>query len=245
MLVSCKVAMELEDSQIPPLPFANSEHEVRALVALYFEKNEFSSSQPQFKKNVNTVLRDMNIPEQDQKRLKSVFEDYYQFIETVVNYIKKTASNSKTEKGTFKYPKKNYVYYDNVEELWFVNLEKLHNSQTKFDNINIFVGQVVFIFNPTERDGKIIVSKDEYKVRVYGANTPAQVLQNWQQQLVQASQCTCGNTPCTCGAGLPNAPDEEKGSDESVYEKWDKLMQNTRDRDIVLVYQDGVEKMRF
>ena len=145
--------------------------------------------------------------------------------------------------GTFTYDdKKDFIYYDEDDGNWCVDLEKLQNRQAKYDNIDLYTGQVIIIFNSEAIGKPITVRTDKIEIPENNDNsTIQQLLSNMQLMGHQIQNCTCKQVPCTCGAVTPPQPVKE----DDKYLEWANIMGAALDRDVILVYQDGELKMRF
>ena len=248
MLKSSEIALKFPEEKIPLLPGLENDHEVRAVIALHVELTVFcDGKKKEYKKNIPEVFEDLNISDEDtQKRILAVLDKYEAFLKTLIEHLHSKGKVKDPSKGTFEYRAQDYIFYDEDEGYWFVDIEKLQANEAKYDDLNLYDGQTVIVFNPTVRNGRMLVDTTGVKVRTSVGSTKSQMMQQFQQQLAAASQCTCGNTPCTCGAGVPPGfvDDDEEGP-ENPYEEWDELMSKATDRDIILVYQDGELSMRF
>jgi hypothetical protein len=244
MLNSSETAKQYPDEMIPGIPGLNTDDEVKAIIAMHLEKTVFQNhDENTFQSAVEQIFEDFGISDkEDQERIKRVFLMCSEILPTVVQYLQREAlgkDKNSTEKGTFEYPAQPYIYYDDEECYWCVDIEKLQEMEAKYDNIDLSSGQIIFIFNPTERRGRLIVDNTGMKVRTAEESG---LLQNMQAMLAMSAQCTCGNKPCTCGSGNQNQLDDDSSNE---FEEWDKLMSKANDRDVILVYQDGEEAMRF
>ncbi|MBC8553457.1 MAG: hypothetical protein H8D23_27900 [Candidatus Brocadiales bacterium] len=250
MLQSSEIALKFPEEKIPLLPGLENDHEVRAVIALHIELTVFcDNDQTQYEENIPEVFEDLNISDEDtQERILAVLAKYEAFLKTLIAHLHSKGKVKDPAKGTFEYRAQDYIYYDEKEGYWFVGIEELQALEAKYDDLNLYDGQVVIVFNPTTVNGRMMVDTTGVKVRTAHDGTRSQMLQQFQQQLAAASQCTCGNTPCTCGAGAPPGfvdDDEEPEEPENPFEEWDELMSKATDRDIILVYKDGELDMRF
>lgn len=239
MLKSSEIVLKFPDRDIPPFPIFDKDIHIRAMIGLHIEKTLFcDGNETKYKKNIPKLLSDLNITDKPiRKKIKEAVETYEEFLITLLEVLHKTAVTRVAEEGTFEYEAADYIYYDDDDDLYNIDLEKLQDDDAKFDNILLTVGQIIFIFNPTDKKRKLIVKVGDVKIREHEPSLGI------QQLILQQIQCTCKQNPCTCGAVKPiSAPDAD---DAEEYREWDTLMTKARDRDVILVYREGEEVMRF
>lgn len=248
MFESSKIALKFPEEKIPLLPGLNDDQEVRGVIALHLELTLFCDNDvDKFKENVYEVLNDLEISDPEvQDRVVKCLDKYQDFLKKLIAHLHEKGKVKDAAKGTWEYLAQPYIYYDDDECYWCVDLDKLYEGDAKYDDINLYEGQVVIIFNPTEKNGRLLVDTTGVKVRTAAdQGGMGGMMQQFQQQLLQASSCTCNQNPCTCGAGGFDDDDEEEAAPENPFEEWDTLMARANDRDVILVYQDGELAMRF
>ena len=241
MLKSSEIALKFQEEKLPPLPGLDSILEVRGVIALHLEKTLFNEHSPdKYKKNINTVLDDLNILDTDrQLEVIKMADKYDAFLKTLIGHLYEAEKQKIVAEGTFEYPKKRYIYFDKDDDQWCVDVETLQEGDARYDNILLNEGQVIYLFNPTEDSSPLIVRTGEVKIREHDNSR----MNMMHQMLIQVKNCTCNKTPCTCGA--VTGPTDEDEEEEKQYEEWDILMEKAKDRDVILVFQDGEEIMRF
>ena len=259
MLKSSEIALKFPEEKIPMLPGLENDNEVRGVLGLHIELTVFCDNDVEkFKEAAVEVLDDLNITEPEaQERVGKCLDKYEAFLKTLIAHLHEKGKVKGTSTGNFEYKAQPYIFFDDEEAYWHVDLEKLQDGDAKYDKLNLYEGQVVCIFNPTVRNGRLLVDTTGVNVRVgltdhsQQGQSQSQMMQQFQQNLMNASQCTCNANPCTCGSAPPagfdddDDDDEETAPPENPYKEWDDLMSNANDRDVILVYLDGELDKRF
>lgn len=248
MLESSKIALKFPEEKIPLLPGLKDDHEVRGVIALHLELTVFCDNNVEkFKENVYEVLDDLDINDPNvQERVVNTLDKYEAFLKTLIAHLHSKGKVKDPAKGTWEYQAQPYISLDEHENQWVVDLDKLYAGDAKYDEVNLYEGQVVIIFNPNEPRGRMLVDSTGVKVRTSNDQSQSAMMQQFQQNLMNASTCTCNQTPCTCGAAPPSGFDDDDDEvPENLFDEWDSLMSKANDRDVILVYQDGSEVMRF
>ncbi len=245
MIESAKISLKFPEDQIPVLPGLADDNEVRAVIALHLEKTLFcEDDQEQFESHIETIFEDLCIDdEKTQKTILNMLSKYESFLVTLIGHLYKQENKKVSEQGIFSYPVGRYAYQDKLDNNWKIDIDKLQNSEANYDDVKLNDGQTVFVFNPTVKDGRIMVHSGSMKVRTWEDSSNNGMINKLQAHLLANSQCSCGNTPCTCGGAIAALPDDEEPVNE--FEEWDNLMKKASDRDVILVYRDGEEVMRF
>lgn len=243
MKKSSEIAFKFKEERLPPIPGLENDQEVRAVIALHLERTMFSGGDTnKFKEAIDDILEDFGLdPDEARKRILSVLEAYGSFLKTVIGQLHEGAKKKAAGIGSYSYKAGRNIYFDNDEFAWVVDLERLQESEAKYDDVNLFEGQVIAFFDPKAKDPVLNIHKGDIRVRTAYDNMHSAAVSSIQQKITAAAQCTCGNTPCTCGA----IPDDTEEEPKNEFEEWDKIMSKATDRDVILVYQDGEEKMRF
>ncbi len=246
MIESVSISLKFPEEQIPALPGLGDDNEVRAVIALHLEKTLFcEGDQEQFESHIETIFEDLCIDdEKAQKNILNMLAKYESFLVTLIGHLYEQGKKKVAEEGTFSYPIGKNAYQDKDDNYWKIDIDRLQKNEADYDDVQLSDGQTVFVFNPTVKDGRIMVHSGNIKVRTWEDGTHGGMINKLQAHLLANSQCSCGNTPCTCGGAIAALPDDDE-EPVNEFEEWDNLMKKANDRDVILVYRDGEEVMRF
>lgn len=177
----------------------------------------------------------------NKSNILAFYESHKDYVGSIVKSYKAQAAT--IEEGSFSYALKPYLLHDTDANDYSIDLEKLQLEDAKYDKIDVLKGRVIFIFSPRSVDqkSKLKVHVGDFPVRANGSQEGSAAIDKLQNIIMGSSQCTCNQTPCTCGAslGFSGTGDDEDENKENAFERWDNIMHNANDSDKIRVYKDG------